>query len=403
MDDSTTAATVTCADTRRFVGSFLLLVWLPIAVVVVLASIVVWRMSLTTSPAEIARKQHGNPALAWIGPAKLFTSIKVARLRLETPEIAIIGASRLGEFRSAMFKPYGIYNGSFTGWTFSRLTTVLDMISAARPPKVVLFNLDYLMFGSDWEQRWAANEADWPLEYNCRTLICARNGPDWNWWARELLDPGRKSGDEFTFFGLTASAQGGLSILHDGSLRYFPEIFDYKPESGLPDVRNKRSVFDIVPKATGTRMDPGQIERLKVFAQAAQRRGIRLVAVQLPFPKAAVDVLDRGVDFDENGKLRPGADMQMWREFESAGTRAMLNDLGILFADLTHLPEAANAKAFVDPLHPGEYLTLASTIEMLKDPQIRALLPEIDLAALEEAKRQAEKDGNYFDIFKDRF
>jgi hypothetical protein len=391
--DTSTAAPADHRASRRFVACLLLVLIVPSVLVCGLANLVVWRMAASTSPVEIARIHHDHPQLAWVGPLKLYTAVKAARLRLERPEVTVIGASRMGQFRSGMFKPYGFYNASMTGWTFESLYDVLDDLGA-HPPRVVIFNLEYFMFDADWEDFRNTERQFLPPSVDYQSLAFSR-GSHWGWWYLEATRPGRRSTDQFGLFGLTASLGGTNSFLHDGSMHYLPETFDRPVQ---------QTALDRSTNENSLRMDPDQIARLAKLAELARRRGVTLIGVQMPLPKATLDILNADRDFQvHGGRTVSGMATGIWRQFQSAETRDLFRRLGILFADLSQLPEASDDRAFVNPLHPGEYLVLCSVIAMLKDPLIKAALPAIDVSALEETRRRAAADGNYFDLFKDRF
>jgi len=396
----------------RFVLRLVCVVVLPLGLIMTPGELILWRLADGVYPAMIARLQHDDPHLAWVGPVRLYSAIKVARLQLDAPEIAVIGASRSGEFRSAMFTPYRFYNASMSGWSLGRQHAVLDRISAAHAPRIVIINLDYFTFaaGYDTDSLEAKAEAGMPLDYaalraNLDGLTSLAQALGNGFWrtttklAGQVLHPGSEQLNGYRLFGFTALPGSQTAFRHDGSMYYFPDAI---ADPGHP-VRRASRMLGAVPPGKGGRMDEGHVERLRSFAELARQRGITVVAVQLPLPKPVLDVMDAGEDYVDEGQAYRGADMKLWRDFESAQSRQLFDAMGILFVDLARIPETANLLAFIDPAHPGEYLVLAAVIAMLKDPRLSALLPAIDLNALEQRKRQAEADRNYFDVFRDRF
>jgi len=153
----------------------------------------------------------------------------------------------------------------------------------------------------------------------------------------------------------------------------------------------------------GERMDGGQIDQLRQLVSLAKRRGVALVAMQLPYFRDAADLLEAGEDYRKDEMMLRGADMRIWRDFESERTRALFDSMGIVFFDLARLPGYDNPPAFINAIHPGEALVLRSVIAALRDPRVRGLLPDIDIEALERTRQDAEAAGNYLDVFGSRF
>jgi len=394
----------TLGEAWRFVLR-LYLVTLPILLAFIVGELVLWRLADGVYPARAAQAQHDDPTLAWIGPFRLNVAMKVARARLERPDIVVIGASRAGEFRSAMFKPYGFYNMSMAARSIRRLREVLDVISTDHPPKAVIINLDFFIFAKGFET-WAnvvnAEQAT-PLAYsnlranfdglNALSQIMAQGR--WGELANELTQPRGGRLGEFRTFGLTLLPGSGAGFLRDGSMLYFPEY--------VQGAKRLVNVLGQVAPGAGGGMDEGQLDQLRGLARLAKSRGVTLVGVQLPYLREAVTALDAGKDYAEDGKIFRGADMRIWREFESGETRALFESMGILFVDFARLPGSEDPRAFIDSMHPGEALVLASVIAALHDPRVRQLLPAIDIDALERTRQEADAAGNFLNVFGSRF
>jgi len=398
-------------EPRRFVLRLIFLIGFPILFVVGAGEIVVWRLADGFVPYAIAQRQHDRPNDAWIGPFSLYPAVKVARAQLEEPDILFLGASRAGQFRSAMFKPYSFYNAGFSAWTFRRLLEMLKLASVRRQPKVIIVNIDFLIFQEAEVKRRASEEGETLLECSTR---CA------NWKALHSLSQafneyprdttitvakqmaGLRGGelDGFRLFGLTTESGSQGAFLYDGSMHYFPEVI-----AGAPGIIRRAGLLELAKNNRSDHLDVGQLRELDDFAQYARQRGIAVIGVQMPLDLRRLE-LSGDAEESMNAKSDTNADsshMNVLKIFESAETRNLFESMGVHFIDLVHLPEAMNSRAFVEPFHPGEYLVLASVIAMLKDPLIGKLLPQIDIKALERRKAAAEVAGNYFNVFGHEF
>jgi hypothetical protein len=389
-------------EARRFVLRLVVLVGVPILQVMAAGEIIFWRLVDGFVPDAIAQRLHDRPDDAWIGSSALFPAIKVAGAQLARPDVLVLGASRQGEFRSAMFKPYSFYNAGRTYWSFEQQLEMLKLISARRPPKVIIISIDYLNFQDQEVERRYAMEAGMPLQCLAR---CA-NWDALNWLPyalqKHLLGtaitvttqmfglPGGEL-DEFKLFGLT-SVPDDSAFLHDGSMHYLPDAMANAPAPVPREMLLKLADFD-----RSDRLNAEQLGQLRDLAEYAQRHGIAVIGVQLPLDLRRLE-LSRPI-----GESAGGSRDSVWSIFERFETRDLIESMGIHFVDLAGLPEAANSQAFIDAFHPGEYLVLTSLIAMLKDVRIGKLLSDIDIGALEKRKVAAEAARNYFNVYGHEF
>ncbi|MGB8629837.1 MAG: hypothetical protein WCD69_10655 [Xanthobacteraceae bacterium] len=389
------------SEARRFVLRLVIVVGVPILQAMAAGEIVFWRLADGFIPDAIARRLHDRPDEAWIGSEALYPAIKVAGAQLARPDVLALGASREGQFRSAMFKPYSFYNAGMAYWSFARLLDMLKLISARRQPRVIIVSIDYLNFQNREVERRDAMEAGTLLQCPAR---CA-NWDALNWLPYVLkihpLDTAMSVGkqmiglpagefDAFKLFGLTTVPDEN-AFLHDGSMHYLADYIANAPAPVTSALLHALAEFD-----KSDQLNAGQLGQLRDLAQYARRHGIAVIGVQLPFDLRRLELSRPTGD-------NTGNPDSIWRIFERSETRDLIESMGITFVDLTGLPEAANSQAFVDAFHPGEYLVLASLIAMLKDPRIGKLLPDIDLGALEKRKIVAESARNYFNVYGHEF
>ena len=361
-----------------------------------------WRLADGFVPDAIAQRLHDRPDNAWIGSSVLFPAIKVAGAQLARPDVLVLGASRQGEFRSAMFKPYSFYNAGRTYWSFEQQLEMLKLIGARRPPKVVIISIDYLNFQDQEVGRRYSMEAGMPLQ--CPAPCANWDALNWLPYAlqKHLLGttisvtkqmfglPGGEL-DAFKLFGLT-SVPGDSAFLHDGSMHYLADTIANAPASVSRALLLKLAEID-----RSDRLNAEQLGQLRDLAEYARQHGIAVIGVQLPLDLRRLELLR------PSGESAGGSPDSVWSIFERPETRDLIESMGINFVDLTGLPEAANSQAFIDAFHPGEYLVLTSLIAMLKDPRIGKLLPDIDMGALEKRKIAAEAAANYFHVYGHEF
>jgi hypothetical protein len=390
------------SEARRFVLRLVILVGVPILLAMAAGEMVFWRLADGFIPDAIAQRLHGRPDDAWIGSGALFPAIKVAGAELARPDVLVLGASRQGEFRSAMFKPYSFYNAGKTYWSFEPQLDMLKLISARRPPKAIIISIDYLNFENQEVERRYEMEAGMPLQCPAR---CA-NWDALNWLpyslqkhllgttisvAKQIFSSPGGELDDFKLFGLT-SVPDESAFVHDGSMHYLTDSIANAPAPVSRELLLKLAEFD-----RSNQLNAEQVGQLRDLAEYARQNGIAVIGVQLPLDLRRLE-LSR-----PSGNGAGGSPDSVWSIFERSETKKLIESMGINFVDLSGLREATNSQAFIDAFHPGEYLVLTSLIAMLKDPRIGRLLPDIDLAALEKKKIAAEAAGNYFRVYGHEF
>lgn len=350
------------------------------------AAVSLVRSGYYITPEEFAQKQSESTITLAL-PTEFYPAVKLARMQLDAPEIVVLGASRGTIFREGMFKPYRFYNASSTCWTFEKMAEMLKTLGGDRPPRVVIINLDYFAFSEGYAAYWRAREKAAPLhlptvakaKYAMRRLwddVKTRPQPT----LRHIL-----SGAERLYPLSNAKA---WNLRSDGSV-YFPPN---ESEMSSADPQRLRHVY-MLEKGAGRRIDPRQLERLAEVCKVAQQRGITLVGIQMPYPQAALEVLDAGVDFVDRNVRCLGADNALWRDFEAAETAQRFQEMGILYFDFARHAEPGGAQCFSDFLHPSERLYLSTLVTALKDPRLHALLPAIDLGLLEDTLAGARSQG----------
>lgn len=393
---------------QRFIWRLVWVVLCPVALSFLLVVAVSWRSGDSITPSVIAKMQIANPFLAWAGPLRLYAAVKQAHLDFERYDVIVMGASRAGQFRSGMFRPYRFYNAAMTGWSLQRQIELFDEMTSRFKPKVVIFNLDYFMLAAGYEERWEKVERRMVRRYNpvevmytgMQSLsleLLKQPKATVKKVANKLLIPSHEIAGGLRVFGATPR-EGVVSMFRrDGSMRYFDYFYEDAPKA----LKNFSPVLSQVNEGGGQKIDLRQMAMLEKLGMMARERGVTLVGVQLPFPETVISILDRGETVEDNQQKYDGGDMRIWNEFRTDDMRNRLRDLGIIFLDFTRLRYLDTTPCFIDSAHPAEYLVLASSIGLLQQSQVRKILPAVDTDRLEDRLRKAELEGECFHVFDD--
>jgi hypothetical protein len=385
-----------CTNAVQLVLFLALVVALPLALCLGLVCFVT--LSTITTPEKMAVLQYQHPQTAWRGPLEVVSAFKLARLQAERPDVVILGASRAGQFRCAMFKPYSCYNAGFIGWSLTRTAEVLKIMGGSKPPKLVVLTSDFANLGPDYERYYSRELREMPLAYPWWTLAGSVIQGFIKSAALHVMAPFSPMED---FIRKTVGrlvdneVQGPPAFISEMAFRNDGSWFDM-PREG-PAARRRRALHQMneVPSQM-QHLDRGQLDLMASIGETARRRGIAVTAIQVPFPSLVTSFLDASKDFTIHGMRYPSS---LWREFEKPQTAATFAGWGISFFNSGRISRNDGAACFFDSMHPGEYPTLVATITALKDPRVRAVLPAIDIGALEQQRDRAKATGNCFDVF----
>ncbi|MBR0852289.1 hydrolase [Bradyrhizobium diazoefficiens] len=322
---------------------------------------------------------------------RYWAGLKLPRLAAEKPDVIFISSSRGGAMRSEMLAPYKFYNLSFTAWTLDQVTEILDRATREFAPKVAIVSLDYFMFTNLWPKINAKNAmrfAD-PF-YRFRSGVdMMRAAQRYDGFLANCIIPILKTqhrcrARQGRFLGTPAILyQEGFRA--DGSYRYGAgRIHD-------PKTLTADYLTNAMPGAPS--IDPKQMLALERLVALANERGIRLVGIQLPFMKLAIDYLDT------NARYRDLAGV--WREFESRRLQEQFRRMGIAFFDLSRAPLTQDLNNFVDAYHPSEIGMLRSLRDLLADPQFKEIFPAIDPDLISRQTSEAESKKEYFHVYGD--
>jgi hypothetical protein len=288
-------------------------------------------------------------------------AFKLARIEQEHPEIIWISSSRAGTFRASLFAPYPFYNLSFTAWTTGQMTDLFERATQRERPRIAILSLDHFLFADRWEEWFAIPRKmhyDHPLTYVRSSLL------DFARTATRHPAPFRN------YLNAPTPFLGTQSIYHQEGFR-FDGSYLYSP-GHLADARsrymNAETLAGALPRASG--LSSWLMQPIARLAEIARARGVKLMAIQLPFIRAGIDLLDR----EQDGAHGFGA----WRDFAARETREWLRGLGIPLFDLARLPMEDEMASFVDAYHLAEAGAAKVVLHLLNDPDFRVEFPKID-------------------------
>jgi hypothetical protein len=389
-----------------FFKTFGKLVAIPGLIAILLVELLAWRTgaNITASVAAIAELQHQDPDILWGGPGQLVGPLALARIKIEHPDIIMIGHSRCGQMRSMMFKPYSFHNTCFAAWTFDQIKNMIDLATRSGGPKTIMFTLDYFMLGDAYAKQWQEKAfmdfvppqrqhldglLDLASTFRRHPAAMLKGMPSY------LFGRAREPANGLELFGPDAIvAQAGFRS--DGSGLYDSVT---RSQSPLNDTQLVR-LLGAVHEGDGAQPSLAQMWALQEIGDLGKQRNLTLVGIQLPVIEGALEVLDS--DKDWHGFR--AADRGTWRMLQSSQMRQELDNMGIHFFDLTHDPVAKQSGAFIDPAHPSEYaIGMALADRMNNDPEFRALFPRLDVAALQGALAAAKKERRLFDVYGAQF
>ena len=354
---------------KRFGKILFLAAVLPILLVIPVTEFVSWRTGLSIPPEAAARLQMENPHLRWFGSRDSVSArFKLIRVAQERPDVLIMGASRVCQFRAPMFQPYSFYNLARVSWPMNTYPELFRRLPKDYAPKVIIFGLDFFMFN----HRYATDP-------EMMTGVPDYSPPGWRDHLLRLRDvfdtlfdnPAalRANGHDpvsgLPVIGLAPSIYAN-GFRPDGSeTQNEPDLFGYRDPN-----RNmlKGNLLNRSPLFYGDKMDPEEMAQFEEFAALARARGITLIAVQMPMFGPMAKYLAK----DEN--------FGILRDFRAHIAQGYFERQGVIVFDfLDFTAWGQDPRYFIDAWHPTEVISAAVLYQMLGDPRVQAILPKIDV------------------------
>jgi hypothetical protein len=354
--DTTAAPAVTrspLGEWSRFVAT-LLLVLSPLLLVGVALEALAWRIGETMPVSMIATWQDGAPGRIWRGgDGHSFLSYKLARIADLKPEVIALGSSRANAFRGDAVAPYSFFNAGLTTWTIDQDRRFLDLITReGYAPRALIFNLDYWMFTPGFDHYWGNRFDETPSTHvdDLMRVVGQLTKDPMDLWHRLSA-----AGHEHGLYALLT----GEGFAADGSLPGKPAT----PDAARLDADNTE--IGTPPAVLADEMSSDQTAAFDKFVALAKEKHVALIAVQLPFYKKILDVLNNNPDAG------------IWRQFESADWRQRLADKGIVFFDFADAPAYRDKpQYFIDSLDPDPRAVGEIMRQVMADGRVKALLPK---------------------------
>jgi hypothetical protein len=376
------------AELKRFARILLLGFVPPFLVILGLLELIAFRTGETRTPAEAAQDQAHDRNIVWesIRHDNL-VRFKVARASLERPAVLIMGHSRMNQFRSKMFQPYSFYNISRIAWPISVNRDVLLNLPPDYAPKVLFFTVDFFMFNPHYG-------SEYPKALpNLHPSAVEEHIAGLNAVLGELPTSPRLAWSRTAaFYG--GPAQGiqaiktGNGFRWDGSETWLPGMF--RMAGRPPDLDDAK--WNLGLSDDGNRVSEEKMAEFQEFVSVAQKKGITVIAVQMPMHPALVNRLEK-----ESGN-------NVLHDFNSKIAQGYFDRLGVIFFDFLRFPGLGeDYRYYVDARHPTEALSAAVLLAMYADPRVKALLPNLDAAALQMKLEQEKSAAQHIILYGNEF
>jgi hypothetical protein len=368
---------------KRFLKIVFLAAGVPLLFIFVVLEVVAWRVGETLPFTWAAQEQAEDPDLLWsAGRQENYASFKLARVNIVRPDILVMGQSRLGQLRGAMFHPYSFYNLSRVSWPYETYVEILRHLPGGYHPKVIIFSLDYFMFNPLYSKYYAnlapiygaPNHGDSLAD----VLLELRKSPS-------LIFASHRSPAGLPVLGL-AAYKNSSGTRQDGSELWPAPLL--KETGGDPDMLHKIK-WDDPQFFQADAMDKGEMKTFEEFVTLAHSKGITLIGVQMPMYGPVVRALKQNPHY---GILRDFRDHIASGYFERLGI--------IVFDDLTFPPYTDDYRYFINALHPTEAVNAAVVVQMFSDPRVKAVLPKLDTAGLQRKLEQNKNADQHYDLYR---
>ena len=346
-----------------------------------------WEMGETVPFKEVAQRQVQNSAILFMPYREVnVVRFKLIRVAQDRPEIISVGQSRGKQLRAAMFAPCSFYNLGSGGWSwFSQLEVVRRLVEEHKP-RVLILNIDFFAFNSAFTAvcfnfKPQFESKPWTDELNAMHDSFF----EWTSHPQYLLVPPRDHIYGQPTIGFRA-ADESWGIRLDGSETLPPGQIN---NAGIDHV-----TFDEVrhskmrPLFPGDKMDAPEMEAFEELVRVAHANGVTVVGYQAPIYSPILRDIEQSSDYG------------ILKDFESHKDNGYFEKQGVIFFDFLEFPPySANPAYFIDPFHPTEVLDAALVLKMAEDPRIKALLPNLGTAALQQKLNEERQASQHVFLF----
>ena len=343
--------------------------WVPVFLCLAAIEAVLWVSGETWPVERVVRYQQAHqPALFLRGamgqafqPYKLYAA---AHLR---PRVMALGSSRAMQFRSEIFGAESFYNAGGSIQSLDDLDAFFRLLPADAWPRVVLLGVDVWWFNGNLQIPVTDLQDDparsWAAHLTVIQKLARRPG-----MLRELLIGLRHP----RAIGIAAGFSGA-GFRADGSMYYklplpppgAPWEFVDHEDPPIP-VRLRETLEQFQPAA---RAAPERLARLAAILQRLRRAGVTVIGFAPPFSSASLAILEndprhRGLWTDFRRAMPPLFARFDFPWYDGSSTAALGIDDRYLF----------------DGFHGSETFQLYLLRALLRDPRVRAALPEAEPA-----------------------
>lgn len=237
---------------------------------------------------QIVQEQVNDSAITYNPDDRgLRLTYKLRGIELRQPEVAILGSSRILQFRDFFFNkaPDQFYNAGGHGWELDEAYTMLQNIDPASQPKIILLGIDYLWFNDDFEDVPLA--ADWykpapnyreTLSLTNRVLTSLLRGQI----GLETLLARQSPNQTGRAIGFTAIT-GGTAYRSDGSLQLGANFQNLQTRENLRLRDSDSAAAGLYAYQSGDTISQESLDLLEAFLIEAKARGIHVVGIAPPF------------------------------------------------------------------------------------------------------------------------
>lgn len=365
----------------RFISPF-------VAVAMLIAVVLVRTGEVVPTKAVAYLGAFGRPFLYLPELSDHSYRFKLEGARLLRPDILVLGNSRMNQWRSAMFRPFSFYNAGNCLYTQRDYRRFLEDLGPYAP-RVIIFSLDFFTFNPAYDEIFQNVAYD---ELGSRSsefrsivkglLSIAVNSP------ASLVQNQREPLYQLPALGVHA-ARAGDGFRIDGSYQY-GRIMRGSSDSGAVSVAAavSRVSRGVVPFLPADHLDDARRAELEKFAAAARERGIKLVAVTMPYDPRVADAVESSSAYG------------IWKQFYSDATATWLRNQGIVYFDFTRLESfGGRGDEFFDPFHPTETAVLRMLLRILDDQNGAAIFHGLNRGDLQSALSRSNK----YEVFKNEF
>lgn len=313
-----------------------------------------------------------------------FNVLKLAIMKARSPEIVVLGSSRVMQFRSFLFHPHeaSFYNGGGMIQEVADIVTYVRMVRDGNVPRprVVIVGVDHWWFperkrtASSWMNPEALRDEVYDATAHVtamRTMIWYMRNDYFPW--QSLVADGflRSAGYGYPATGMLAVVKGD-GFRKDGSMLHAEHIVDYLRKPGFDD---RYRVAEEARNLTGwfgyPHLDSVMLGRFNDALSSLTRMGIEVYVVLAPFSNEVFEVVNN-----------PDYDRAWWKEFTEL-LPEQVRAGGIPLISVTSPAHYGLTDEYMyDGVHPSEVMLSYIVADLLRQAPPGSFLSTVDLSYL---------------------